>query len=141
MRMDAVAWTTLALGSLAVFDDLRRRAVSNWISGPALAAGLVLNTVTHGLRGAALAVGGAAIGLALLAIFYLMGGMGGGDLKLMAGLGALLGPSAVLTAALLGAIAGGLLAAGSILFRRSQHAIPYAPALVLGAWLALVLRS
>jgi prepilin peptidase CpaA len=139
--MDALAWTTIAIGALAVFDDLSRRAVSNWISGSALAAGLVLNFLARGFYGAGMAAAGAALGFALLLVFYLMGGLGGGDLKLMAGLGALLGPSAVLTAAVLGAIVGAFMAVASIFFRRSQRAIPYAPALVLGAWMALVLRN
>jgi len=141
MQMDALAWITIAVGALAVLDDLRRRAISNWISGAALAAGFVLNFLARGPYGAAAAAEGAALGFALLVVFYLMGGMGGGDLKLMAGLGALLGPSAVLTAAVLGAIVGAFMAAGSIMLRRSQRAIPYAPALVLGAWMALVLRN
>jgi len=141
MRMDALAWITIALGALAVFDDLRRRAISNWISGGALIAGLILNFLARGPYGAAMAAAGAAIGFALLVAFYLLGGLGGGDLKLMAGLGALLGPSAVLTAAVLGAIVGAFMAVFSIVFRRSQRAIPYAPALVLGAWMALVLRN
>jgi prepilin peptidase CpaA len=141
MRMDALAWITIALGILAVFDDLRRRIISNWISGAALTAGLILNYLDQGFYGAAMAAAGAAVGFALLVAFYLMGGLGGGDLKLMAGLGALLGPSSVLTAAVLGAIAGAIMAAVTIVFRRSQRAIPYAPALVLGAWMALVLRN
>ena len=141
MRMDILAWITVALGALAILDDLRRRVISNWISRTALASGIVLNTVAHGARGAAIAAAGAALGFALLIIFYLLGGMGGGDLKLMTGFGAILGPSAVLTAAILGAIAGAFIAAAAVLFRRSQRAIPYAPALVLGAWLALILRN
>jgi prepilin peptidase CpaA len=139
--MDVLGWTTIAIGSFAVLDDLSRRVVSNWISGGALAAGLCLNFLGHGLYGVATAFAGAALGFALLLTFYLMGGLGGGDLKLMAGLGALLGPSGVLTAAVLGAIAGAFLALASLFFRRSQRAIPYAPALVLGAWMALVLRN
>ncbi len=141
MRMDALAWITIALGVLAIFDDLRRRVISNWISVAALTAGLVLNSLAQGYHGAAMAVGGAAVGFVLLVVFYLMGGLGGGDLKLMAGFGALLGPSAIVTAAVLGAIVGAVIAVATVALHRSQRAIPYAPALVLGAWMALVLRN
>ncbi len=41
--------------------------------------------------GALYALAGAAAGFAVFLIFYLLGGMGGGDVKLMAGFGALLG--------------------------------------------------
>ena len=78
MRTDTLFWITIALGALAIFDDLRRRVISNWISGAALASGILLNTVDHGPRGAAIAAAGAALGFALLILFYLMGGMGGG---------------------------------------------------------------
>jgi Flp pilus assembly protein protease CpaA len=76
--------------------------------------------------------------------------MGGGDLKLMAGFGSLLGPSVILSAAWIAAVAGGLIAVGyavGISLWRSHLAgggaqipraetIPYAPAIVAGAWLA-----
>ena len=104
------------------------------------------------------ALGGAAVGFAVFLIFYLMGGMGGGDVKLMAGFGALLGLPGVLWAALWTAAFGGMIALGAVawqaagrLIRRAprragavsevrerQESIPYAPAIVLGVWLALV---
>jgi len=67
--------------------------------------------------------------------------MGGGDVKLMAGLGALLGPSDVLLAGLLAAPIGALLAAAISIWAPRRQAIPYAPAIVLGAWLALLGRG
>ncbi len=71
-------------------------------------------------------------------------------MKLMAGFGSLLGPGAILWAAWMAAVAGGLMAvayAGVTAFRtRSRRsegrppcwradAIPYAPAIVAGVWL------
>ena len=75
--------------------------------------------------------------------------MGGGDVKLMAGFGALLGDREILPAALLAAIAGGLMAVGYLAVRwviqrvRPQtgaapsESIPYAPAITAGVWLAI----
>jgi prepilin signal peptidase PulO-like enzyme (type II secretory pathway) len=55
----------------------------------------------------------------------------------MAAFGALLGPSDVLTAAVISAVAGALLAMLVLLWRPRTAAIPYAPAIVIGAWLVL----
>jgi prepilin peptidase CpaA len=64
--------------------------------------------------------------------------MGGGDVKLMAAYGALLGPSGILLAAVFTAVFGGLSAAGASLYNRRAPTIPYAPAIVLGAWISLL---
>jgi prepilin peptidase CpaA len=58
---------------------------------------------------------GLAIGMALFIPFYLMRGMGGGDVKLMAAIGAFLGPSQVLVAVLATQIVGGIIGLGYIL--------------------------
>jgi len=128
----------IVLGCAAVYQDLRRRTISNWINAAALAGGLLYHTLRHGAAGVALSALGAAAGFGVFLVCYWLGGMGGGDVKLMAAFGALLGPWPILTAALLAAMIGGLMAAGSLLLSRSRRAIPYAPAIVLGAWLALL---
>jgi prepilin signal peptidase PulO-like enzyme (type II secretory pathway) len=56
----------------------------------------------------------------------------------MAAYGALLGPGGILLAAVFAAMFGGLAAAGSLLFRPRSAAIPYGPAIVLGAWVSLI---
>ncbi len=76
-----------------------------------LAAGLILQTVQGGWRGAGAALLGTAAGAGVFLIFYLLGGMGGGDVKLMAGFGAVLGVRRLLEAALWTAGCGGLMAA------------------------------
>jgi prepilin peptidase CpaA len=139
--MTLLFWLAVALGCAASFDDLRRRAVANWINVAGLAAGLVYHSVERGWAGLAWSAGGAAAGFGVLLLLYCLGGMGAGDLKLSAAFGALLGPSGILLAALLAAPLGALLAAVCLLWRRRVRAIPYAPALTLGAWLALLGRG
>ncbi len=129
------------LGCAASFDDLRRRAIANWINVAGLVAGLVYHTADRGLRGLGWSAGGAAVGFAVFLIFYCLGGMGAGDLKLMAAFGALLGPAGILLAALLTAPLGALMAAAWMVWLRRVRAIPYAPAIALGAWLALLGRG
>jgi prepilin peptidase CpaA len=146
------------VGIAACIDDLRRRQISNWIPGSAFASGLVLQTVQHGWRGAGSALLGTLAGAGVFLIFYLLGGMGGGDVKLMAGFGALLGAKRLFEAALWTAGCGGVMALAVIAtglirdfwFRskepaaasgrqdQRQDSIPYAPAIAAGVWLSLV---
>jgi prepilin peptidase CpaA len=131
-------WIGLLLGCAASFDDLRRRAIANWINVAGLAAGLAYHAASRGLAGLGWSAAGAAVGFAVFLVFYVLGGMGAGDLKLAAAFGALLGPSGVLLAALLAAPIGALLATACLAWKWRTRAIPYAPALSLGAWLALL---
>jgi prepilin peptidase CpaA len=144
--MTAIA---LVIGVIATAEDLARRRISNIIPLSALVCGLAYHCATAGLRGLGSALAGAACGFGLFVVFYWLGGMGGGDVKLMGGFGALLGPERVLEAGLWAAAAGGLLAAAVLLYcavkhrwRKSAnsgpHAIPYAPAIAVGVLLALV---
>jgi prepilin peptidase CpaA len=148
--MNAQIWIAILVGVAAVIDDLRRRQIANWIPLAACAGGLGWHMGQHGWKGGLHAFGGAAAGFAVFLIFYLLGGMGGGDVKLMAGFGALLGAGRLLEAALWTAGVGGVIALGVLAFRalrprgspagtefRSQS-IPYAPAIALGVWLSLV---
>ena len=160
--MTAQAWLAGAVGIAACIDDLRRRQISNWIPGSAFAGGLVLQTVQHGWHGTGSALLGTLAGAGVFLIFYVLGGMGGGDVKLMAGFGALLGAKQLLEAALWTAGCGGVMAlaviAGGALrdlwMRRKSSgidaaapvhqtgrrvdSIPYAPAIAAGVWLSLV---
>lgn len=137
-RMDTLAWMAIVLGCAAALQDLRRGTISNWINLTAIAGGLIYHTTRQGAPGLVTAAGGTLAGFAVFLAFYWMGGMGGGDLKLMAAFGALLGPPGILVAALLASIIGGLIAAVSLALNRRKRALPYAPAIVLGAWLALL---
>lgn len=72
-----------------------------------LIVGLWFNLRVGGLSGGALALAGMATGLLLLIVPYLMGGMGGGDLKALAALGSLLGPGPILQVFVIAALIGG----------------------------------
>jgi prepilin peptidase CpaA len=135
--MSPAEMVAVALGGAAVIADLRSRRIPNWLSVSGVAAGILCGACNAGARGAAMAVAGAGAGFAAFLLFHLLGGLGGGDVKLMAAFGAFLGPSDVLTAAVIGALAGALLAMIVLLWRPRTAAIPYAPAIVIGAWLVL----
>ena len=135
--MTPVVWIALGLGLASVVEDLRRRRVSNWLTAAGAAGGLACAAWGgwHGLR---MAAAGTVVGFLILLPFYCCGAMGGGDVKLMAAYGTLLGPSGILLAALFTALFGGLAAAGALLRRPRARAIPYAPTIVLGAWVSLL---
>ncbi|HME06030.1 MAG TPA: prepilin peptidase [Bryobacteraceae bacterium] len=154
--MTAQVLIALAVGTAAVVEDVARRQISNWIPSLAFASGIGLQTWLHGWQGLGSALVGAAAGFAVFLVFYLLGGMGGGDIKLMTGFGALLGGWKVLEAALWTAAAGGVFAVlylagrwirglfgkqdaakGSVEGKQADS-IPYAPAIAAGVWLSLV---
>ena len=146
--MSARTLLILIVGVASVLEDLTRREISNWTSGGAVIAGLIVHFAQRGWTGAMHSLFGSLIGFCVFLIFYLLGGMGGGDVKLMAGFGALLGDAQIMAAALWVALSGGLMAAGYLAFRavarragsgeKTGDRIPYAPAIAVGAWLALV---
>jgi prepilin peptidase CpaA len=152
--MNAQVWIAILVGLAASIDDLARRHIANWIPAAALAGGFGWQIGQGGWHGALAALGGMIAGFAVFLVFYLLGGMGGGDVKLMAGFGALLGAGRLLEAALWTAGVGGILAVGAITWRalrrrldgkaaetaaeQREASIPYAPAIALGVWLALV---
>jgi prepilin peptidase CpaA len=153
--VNAQVWIAVLVGLAAMIDDLARRQIANWIPLSALAGGFGWQIGQSGVNGLLYAGIGTVAGFAVFLVFYLLGGMGGGDVKLMAGFGALLGFHRLLEAALWTAGVGGLIAIGVLSVRalrgalgwtksstakldRDQNSIPYAPAIALGVWLSLV---
>jgi prepilin peptidase CpaA len=116
---------------IASFVDARQSRIPNAIPAALIAAGLVLG-VPDGGSGVARVLGGALLAGGLLLPFHVYGGMGAGDVKLMAGAGALLGPVAGLQAAAFTLLAGGLLAAAYVAARawRARASVPVRWALV-----------
>ena len=75
----------------AVVEDLWRRRISNSVCLMLLGGGLLLGGFELGFRGLGSSLLGAAAGFSVFLVFYWMRAMGGGDVKLMAGYGAILG--------------------------------------------------
>jgi len=99
----------LILG-VAVMWDLRSRKIPNWLTGSAVLLGLSLHTYANHLEGLIFSLEGMALGLGLFLTLYGVGWMGAGDVKLYAAVGSFLGPFQTLSAAVLIALAGGVLA-------------------------------
>jgi prepilin peptidase CpaA len=129
-----------AVSAAIVTEDIRHRRIPNVFSAILLLIGILSALLYRGWNGVADGLLGAALGFMIFLIPYGMGGLGGGDVKLMAGFGALIGLRGILPALVLVAAAG---AATAILYlawsrlsgRGIPAAIPYAPAIVSGSLL------
>jgi len=73
---------------MAGYTDLKERRIPNIITLPFLLIGLLFNLIAGQYKTTLI---GFSIALVLGVIMWLLGGMGGGDVKLMAGIGAWLG--------------------------------------------------
>jgi prepilin peptidase CpaA len=109
--MHSIAWwPTLIAVTIATVCDLRSRRIPNWLVLPFLLAGIVVSTLTGGWSGLGQSVLGLSIAGLLLGFFYFLGGMGMGDVKLCAAIGAWIGPQQLGTALVVMGVAGGVMA-------------------------------
>ena len=105
-----VTTIVLSIALAACVTDVRSRRIPNALTFGAALAALIFQTATAGWSGAQAALLGWVVGTALFIPFFLLGGMGAGDVKLLAGLGAWLGPQEALHMGLYTLVAGGILA-------------------------------
>ncbi len=105
-----LAMLLAAVVVVAGISDIRSRRIPNWVVLSGLIAGFVGHGVLDGWGG----IGTAALGFGLACLIYvplyMLRGMGGGDLKLMAAVGALAGPMNWLYIFIFTAILGGVFA-------------------------------
>jgi prepilin peptidase CpaA len=156
---------------IALVTDLRARRIPNWLTAGGVVVGICANVLLRSasdgapgaLSGSLFAVAGAALGFGLLFPFYMIrvGGLGraigAGDVKLLAALGAILGPQVVIAVVIYSALAGAL---QSIVILANQRRLtlllhqtlvmhsaptlgagkaPYAVPIAIGVCLAMVL--
>ena len=90
--------------------DIRSRRIPNFVTGPAILAGLLLHLGLDGWFGMLTSFGAGLICGLVFLIFYLAGGMGAGDVKLITAAGCLVGlsnsPSLLIVTALVGGVMG-----------------------------------
>ncbi len=99
------------------WGDVKARRIPNYLTFGTALAGLGFQTGMHGWAGLAGGLGGLALGFALLIGFYILGGMGAGDVKALAALGAWLGPQKTFELFIFMAIFGGLLSIALLWWR------------------------
>ena len=94
----------------ACWFDVRTRRIPNQLTFPGAAIGLAAAAAAHGWSGAIASAAGLLVGMALFFPLFALRGLGAGDVKLMAALGAWLGTSMVFGVAFYTTLAGGALA-------------------------------
>jgi prepilin peptidase CpaA len=111
MDMRSIAWwPVLTLLVIATVVDIHSRRIPNWLVLPFLAAGIIVTTASHGMRGLGQSMGGIALAVAVTGVLCWLRGLGMGDLKLCAAVGGWIGPAQLGTALVVTGIVGGLLA-------------------------------
>lgn len=104
----------------AVIDGYRLK-VPNWITFPLVIGGWIYSTGYFGWEGLAWSLFGTVVGLALLLPAYAVGGMGAGDVKLLAGVGAWVWGTNTLYAFCVSAIVGGAIALVMVFWRHDWY--------------------
>ena len=100
----------LVCASIGGVTDFRSRRIPNWLTGPSALVGLTLHLVLGGWRDAAAAGLAGLLAGGLFLLFFLAGGMGGGDVKLIAAVCCLAGLSQTSTILIATALVGGVFA-------------------------------
>jgi prepilin peptidase CpaA len=143
-------WPTLIVVAVATVTDLRSRRIPNWLVLPFLPLGVVVSGWFEGWHGVEHSLAGAGLGILIFGILYWKFGMGAGDVKLCAAIGAWIGPNQFLIAVVLIAVAGGIVILLWAITRKllqlvgrksseeasmsglMQTQMPYAPAIAIG---------
>lgn len=112
---------TTAVVAVAAYFDIRWRRIPNWLTLAAVLLGLALNWFLPQGLGLGRAGIGIAVGFVMYFPLYLLKGMGAGDVKLAAGIGALVGGwnclVIILIAACFSSVVGLMMAASKGRFR------------------------
>jgi prepilin peptidase CpaA len=162
-----VYWPTVAVLVVATFTDVRSRRIPNWLVFPFFGMGVLAAGWLHGWQGVGQSLEGAGLGLLLYGILFWMGGMGAGDVKLCAAIGAWIGPSQLLISLVFTGLVGGAMAlgwavwggflkelflhTGDLVFRSKERGevvlsnplrrkMPYAPAIAIGTLISFIAR-
>jgi len=153
-------WPTVVILAVATFTDLRNRRIPNWLVLPFLVAGILVSPwrpdwhsngqgFWHGLGQSFAGLG---LGFLIYGILFWMGGMGAGDVKLGAAIGAWIGPQQLLIALVITAMAGGIMVLVWALFsghlkdmfkgagNHLKRKMPYAPAIAVGTLISFFAR-
>lgn len=126
---------SLLIGTVlfCLYTDLKERKIYNKVLVPAFFIGLYLKALENGLAGIGDSLLGFGLGLGFLLIPFLLGGIGGGDVKLLAVIGAIMGWKFVFFAAIGTGISGGLVAI--VLLVKEKRFLRFFKEFLRGSWI------
>lgn len=111
INTELVIHAILLIGLItAGITDVRSSRVPNFITLPLALIGLGFHAISDSGNGILFSLEGLGMGFCLLIGFYAYGGMGAGDVKLLAAIGAVVGPLNVFVGFLFASLLGGLYA-------------------------------
>jgi Flp pilus assembly protein protease CpaA len=108
---------------IAGLTDALWLKISNWLTLPLLAGGLLFHAFAPSQMGILFGLFGALFGFGLLVLFFIAGGMGAGDVKLLAGIGAWIGPHDVLVLFIVSAFLTGLASMALTAWHRNSNPV------------------
>lgn len=102
---------------ITVFTDLRSSRIPNAVTFPVMSFALAAHLWMGGSRGLLFSLAGLSMGLGLFLILYVSRCIGAGDVKLMAAVGAIVGPYGALISSVLAVLVGGVYALGAMCYQ------------------------
>lgn len=109
--------------AISLATDIRKGRVPNTLTVPAILGGIIYNCLLLGvITGIKYALLGMTVGVLMFVVPFLMGGMGGGDVKLMGGIGSWYGPVGIINIGLYTALCGGVAAIFILLAKKKLPA-------------------
>ncbi|MRG85808.1 A24 family peptidase [Salinibacillus xinjiangensis] len=151
---------------ISLITDIKDRKILNIVTLPTIFFAFIYHFIMSGFDGLLFSASGFFVGLGLLLIPFMLGGMGAGDVKLMAAIGALQGMQFVFYAFIYTALIGGIIAVVLLLKRKElfqsfqrilfatklktleglqkddlHHAFPYGIAIVFGTFIYMGLGA
>ena len=103
---------------LALVWDLRKGRIPNRITYSGMGAALALRALLGGWHGSVDGLIGGLLGGGIFLLFFLVRGMGAGDVKLMTAMGLFAGVRQCMVIMVVTALAGGVLAVAAMIYRR-----------------------
>jgi prepilin peptidase CpaA len=104
---------------LSLIADIKKGKIYNWITLPAIVLGLGLSVILYkwgGLKSSAIGLG---VGFGAFLIIYLfLGGLGGGDVKLMGAIGAISGYPFILGVMFYSILVGAIMAIAKVIWKK-----------------------
>jgi prepilin peptidase CpaA len=116
--MEWIDMLLLFILAVCLVTDIKERKIYNKVTFPGLGIALFWHSAAGGWHGFWFSFLGFLVGFSILLVPYLLGGMGAGDVKLMAVIGAMKGAAFALATAVYMGLLGGVLALGFLLWRK-----------------------